>query len=98
VKAASDFTAVPGHGIEATIGVKRVLLGNERHLVSRGVVRDAVFAAGLDRAGALAEQGKDGHARGGRRRYAGLVAVAEPVKSRASAPSGLFHDWASRSR
>ncbi len=81
VKAATGFAAVPGHGIEAMVDGRRVLLGNERHLAAGGVERSPAFDAGAMRAGKLAEQGKTAMHVAVDGKYAGLVAVADPVKA-----------------
>ncbi len=78
---ASDFEAVAGHGIRATVAGRVVLAGNRKLLADEGV-----DTAALDgRVAALAEAGKtpmyivvDG-------RLAGLVAVADTVKPTARA-------------
>ena len=87
VLAASDFEAVPGQGIIAVIGGRRVLLGNSRHLSAQGVDP----AAGTADADRLAGEGKtpmyvavDGS-------YAGLVAVADPVKESSAAAIAALH-------
>jgi len=72
----SDFNAVPGHGIEASVDGAQVLLGNQRLMVQRNIPLQ-----GLEqKAEALASDGKtpmfvalDGKA-------AGLIAVADTVK------------------
>jgi Cu+-exporting ATPase len=76
ISAASDFGAVPGHGVRATVEGRAILLGNAQHLAAAGVDATA-GAADADR---LASEGKtpmfvaiDGN-------YAGLVAVADVVK------------------
>jgi Cu+-exporting ATPase len=73
---AAEFNAVAGHGIEATVEGRRVLLGNAKLLRERGVEPGEWEA----RAAALAEEGKtpmyavvDG-------RLAGVIAVADTVK------------------
>jgi len=74
---ADDFSAAPGHGIEATVGGRRVLLGNARHLAAGGV--DAT--AGAAQADRLAGDGKTPMHVAVDGRYAGLVAVADVVKA-----------------
>jgi Cu+-exporting ATPase len=71
-----DFRAIPGHGVEATIGSKRILLGNLRLMEERKVVLNGF----LDRAEHVSKEGKtpmflavDGEA-------AGIVAVADTLK------------------
>jgi Cu+-exporting ATPase len=73
---ATAFAAIPGHGVEATVEGRRILLGNAKLMRDRGVVLD-----GLDtQASTLADDGKtpmyvaiDG-------RIAGIVAVADTIK------------------
>ncbi|HLM57818.1 MAG TPA: heavy metal translocating P-type ATPase [Pyrinomonadaceae bacterium] len=75
--AAENFQVFAGRGVEATVGGRRVLVGNAKLLAER-----AVSLGGLEeRAGQLAEEGKtpvyvavDGRA-------AGLFAVADEVKA-----------------
>jgi Cu+-exporting ATPase len=71
------FDALVGHGVEATVSGRRLLLGNGALMRERGIVLDSLAS----RADALAAAGKtpmfaavDGHA-------AGLVAVADRVKT-----------------
>ena len=76
LRAVSGFVAVPGHGIEATVGGRRVLLGNERHLAASGVT----LGDGATHADRLAADGKTPMFVAVDGRYAGLVAVADVVK------------------
>ncbi|MEA3213777.1 MAG: P-type Cu+ transporter [Chthoniobacter sp.] len=69
-----DFQALAGHGIETRVDGRTVLIGNAKLLRERGVAADEA------RAQELAETGKtpvfvaiDG-------RFAGLIAIADPVK------------------
>ena len=79
---ATEFRAVAGHGIEATVEGRRLLLGNARLMRDRGV-------AGLDEAGAealaerLAGEGKTPMYAAVDGRLAGLVAVADRIKPEA---------------
>jgi P-type Cu+ transporter len=84
--AASDFEATPGRGIAATVGGRRVLLGNAKHLSQSGVeLGDAESVA--DR---LAGEGKTPMLVAVDGRYAGALAVADVVKySSASAVASL---------
>lgn len=73
---ARDFSALAGHGIEASVDGRRLLLGNAKLMSDRGVA----IGEAEGRASQLAEAGKtpmyvaiDG-------RFAGLLAVADPVK------------------
>jgi P-type Cu+ transporter len=73
---ADQFQAIPGHGVEATVEKRQVLLGNRKLMRDRDIPLD-----GLEQqATRLADDGKtpmyvaiDGHA-------AGIVAVADTVK------------------
>jgi Cu+-exporting ATPase len=69
-----QFNALAGHGIEALVGEHRILIGNARLLREKNIMPDETEAE------ALAADGKtpifvavDG-------RFAGLIAVADPVK------------------
>ncbi len=76
ITSASEFAAVAGHGIEATVEGRRVLLGTRKLMTERGVEVETLTA----RAASFAAAGKtamfvalDGAA-------AGVVAVADEVK------------------
>ena len=68
------FQAVAGHGIEATVGGREVLVGSPRFLTGRGVPVDEGMAEELARAGKtpvfVAADGS----------FVGVVAVSDPVK------------------
>jgi Cu+-exporting ATPase len=66
---AADFEAVPGHGVVATVGGRRVAVGNAAHLATYGIDVDA-SRAGL-------HVGVDGE-------YAGTLAVRDTVKPAAA--------------
>ncbi len=79
----SEFEAIAGHGLEATVDGRRLAIGNARLLEREGISADAL----TERAEQLAQQGKtamyvavDGHA-------AGLVAAADQI--RPSAPRAI---------
>ena len=74
--AARDFNAVAGHGIEAGVGGCSVLLGNAKLLADRGVAMDGAE----ERALRLAEAGKTPVFAAIDGRYAGFLAVADPIK------------------
>ena len=76
----SAFKAVPGHGINASVDGRRVLLGNERHLTGSGVSGDAAFQKGLALAHELSGEGKTAMHVAVDGRYAGVLAVADTVK------------------
>jgi Cu+-exporting ATPase len=71
-----DFAAVPGQGIVASIAGRRVLLGNSRHLDDQGVD----VKSGGKEADRLSGEGKTPMYIAVDGRYAGLIAVADPVK------------------
>ncbi len=73
----TEFSAVPGHGIEATVNGKRLLLGNQKLLQDRGYSLDGLAGKAVE----LSDQGKtpmfvvtDGQ-------VAGIVAVADTIKA-----------------
>jgi Cu+-exporting ATPase len=84
---ADNFSAVPGHGIEAAIGGRRVLLGNAKHMAANGI--DLGAAAGL--ADRLAGEGKTPMHLAVDGRYAGLVAVADVVKESSAKAIAALH-------
>jgi len=84
---ATDFSAVPGHGITATIDGHRLLLGNARHLASEGIEA----SAGAPEADRLAGEGKTPMYIAVDGAYAGLVAVADPVKESSARAIAALH-------
>jgi P-type Cu+ transporter len=76
-----SFNALPGHGIDATIGGRRVLVGNLGLLGARGIATEGVESRGLD----LSSAGKtvvfasvDGS-------LAGMIAVADQPRADSAA-------------
>ncbi|QTM98417.1 heavy metal translocating P-type ATPase [Sediminibacillus dalangtanensis] len=74
-----DFTAIPGHGIEATISGKRIVVGNRQLMEQHGVVTEGAENTLVD----YENSGKtamliaiDGH-------YRGSIAVADTMKDTA---------------
>jgi Cu+-exporting ATPase len=82
------FEAVPGHGIRAMIGGKKVLLGNRKFMEEEGV---DVGGLGQD-ASVLSGQGKTPMFLGVDGRAAGIVAVADPLKEDSIAAVRALHD------
>jgi Cu+-exporting ATPase len=77
---AARFQAVAGHGIEAAVDGRAVLIGNAKLLRERGIdVSGAVEAA----AAKLADEGKTPTFAAVDGRFAGIVAVADTVKPEA---------------
>lgn len=86
LKDPSGFSAVPGHGIEATVDGKKVLLGNSRLMKDRGVAIGALEKEGER----LSDGGKtpmfvsiDG-------KVEGLVAVADTLKENSKEAVAAF--------
>jgi Cu+-exporting ATPase len=73
---AADFHAVPGHGIEATVDGRRVVLGNLKFMAERGVAAGAAEET-LER---LADEGKTAMVVGVDGELAGVIAVADTLK------------------
>ncbi|MCC6790046.1 MAG: copper-translocating P-type ATPase [Thermomicrobiales bacterium] len=76
VPAVANFAAIPGHGVEADVEGRHILLGNAKLMTDRGVQLGDL----AERAAGLADEGKtpmfvaiDGVC-------AGIVAAADPVK------------------
>ncbi len=72
-----EFQAVPGHGIEATVDGRRVVLGNEKLMGDRGYPMDGL----AEKVAALSDQGKTAMLVAVDGRVAGIVAVADTVKA-----------------
>jgi len=77
-----DFQAIAGHGIEAVVEGRRVLVGNARLLRERGIEPDEKAAELGGTAGYVAIDGA----------FAGAVVVADRVKPEARAAVGRLHD------
>jgi len=87
VPAADDFAAVPGQGISALVSGRRVLLGSARHLAAEGVDP----AAGVADADRLSGEGKTPMYIAVDGKYAGLIAVADPVKESSAKAIAALH-------
>ncbi|HEX6302090.1 MAG TPA: heavy metal translocating P-type ATPase [Acidimicrobiia bacterium] len=85
---AADFEAVPGHGIEATVGGRHVVLGNLKFMADRGVAAGAAEET-LER---LADEGKTAVVVGVDGELAGVIAVADTVKEDSAAAIRRLHD------
>ncbi|MGE5620695.1 MAG: heavy metal translocating P-type ATPase [Sphingomonadaceae bacterium] len=72
-----EFVAIPGHGVEATVGGRRVLLGNQKLMADRGYAPDGLAAE----AASLSDQGKTPMFVAVDGRLAGVIAVADTPKS-----------------
>ena len=85
---AADFDAVPGHGIEAKIDDRHVVLGNLKFMADRGVPAGAAEET-LER---LADEGKTAMVVGIDGVLAGVIAVADTVKEDSVAAIRRLHD------
>jgi Cu+-exporting ATPase len=90
VVGATDFSAVPGHGIVARIAGRRVLLGNARHLAAEGVDPTSIAAGAAD-ADRLSGEGKTPMYIAVDGKLAGLIAVADPVKESSAKAIAALH-------
>ena len=85
VPKSDNFTAVPGHGLSATVEGREVLVGNARLLTARGVPFDAAAVERATSAGKttllVAADGK----------YLGLLAVSDPVKGTSKEAVARLH-------
>jgi len=83
----SSFEAVPGHGIRARIGGRRLLVGKRPFLEAAGVKAEPL-AAGAAR---LADEGKTPVFVAFDERLAGVIAIADPIKADSVAAIAALH-------
>ncbi len=76
-----DFNAIPGHGVEVTVGGRTVLAGNRKLMADRGISLDGLG----ERSTALADEGKTPMFVAVDGRAAGIVAVADTIKETSAA-------------
>lgn len=81
------FDSIPGHGVQATVEDRTVLIGNAR-LMRR---HDIDIAALTDKAAALAADGKTAMYVAVDGRPLGVVAVADPIRDSATAAISALH-------
>jgi Cu+-exporting ATPase len=74
---ASGFKALAGHGVEAEVSGRKLLLGNLKLMLERSVVVPEEFE---ERAAAIAAEGRTPMYAAIDGRLAGMLAVADPVK------------------
>jgi len=87
VDAPSQFEAIPGHGVKATVGGRTVLVGNRKLLERNGVT------PGLDReAERLRAEAKTALYVAAEGRTIGLIAVADRVRPTAKTAVSALHD------
>ncbi len=85
---ATDFDSVPGHGLQATVDGKALLLGNAKLLRERGVGLQALDG----RLDAFADQGKTPMLVAVDGTLAGVLAVADTVKPGSAAAIGALRE------
>ncbi|GAB6876629.1 heavy metal translocating P-type ATPase [Thermaerobacter litoralis] len=83
-----SFEAIPGHGVQARLAGRDVMVGNRRLMEARGVAVDAA----ADRLAALEEQGKTVMLVAVDGRLAGLIAVADTLKETAPEAVAALHE------
>ncbi|HMM22731.1 MAG TPA: heavy metal translocating P-type ATPase [Selenomonadales bacterium] len=71
-----SFSAIPGHGVEAVAGGRRILVGTRKLMSENGIAVEMLF----DRIEALEKQGKTVMIMAVDGQGAGLIAVADTVK------------------
>jgi Cu+-exporting ATPase len=81
------FSAIPGHGIKATVHGKQVMLGNEKLMSEEGVS----IAALKQKAMELSEEGKTPMFLSVNRTLAGIIAVADTMKEDSAAAVKALH-------
>jgi Cu+-exporting ATPase len=82
-----NFQAIAGHGIEATVNSKRVLLGNERLMQERGIPLNRM----AEKARELSSQGKTPMFLSIDERCAGIIAVADTLKENSKEAVETLH-------
>ena len=87
VRAPEKFDSVPGHGIEARVDGRRVLIGSRRLME-----REGINTGGLEgQVQALASDGKTAMYVAVDKRMAGVVAVADPIRDSAREAVRALH-------
>ena len=83
----TDFRAIPGQGIEATIGGQKILLGNMKLMKEAGAPIDKIKG----KAAAFSEKGKTPMFMAVAGRPAGIIAVADTLKQDSAAAIDVLH-------
>jgi Cu+-exporting ATPase len=87
LEAPTDFSAIPGHGIEAVIAGKQVLLGNLKLMKDRGIPMNAME----QKAAGLSDDGKTPMFVAADGKLAGIVAVADTLKENSRTAIAALH-------
>ena len=88
VSPATDFNAVPGHGVEASVEGKKLLLGNLRLMREKGFSLNGLE----EEAEQLWEKGKTVMFLGIDSQVVGIIAVADTLKPDAKAAMNVLHN------
>jgi Cu+-exporting ATPase len=88
IVSAEQFSAVPGHGIKATVKGKLVMLGNERLMKDEGISTEVL----QQQAVALSQQGKTPMFVSIDRNIAGIIAVADTLKEESVSAVKTLHN------
>jgi Cu+-exporting ATPase len=83
----TDFTAIPGHGIEAAIGDQKILMGNIKLMKERAIPLDGMEG----KAKALSREGKTPMFVAVDGRAVGIIAVADTLKEDSKAALDALH-------
>ena len=84
---ATEFNAVPGHGIEATVNGQRLLLGNLKLMQDKGLSLDGLEEKAIQ----LSGEGKTPMFVGIDGKAAGIISVADTLKSNSKAAVSELH-------
>jgi Cu+-exporting ATPase len=84
---ASDFTAIPGHGVEVAVGKKKLLLGNLKLIKDRGLSLNRLE----EEANRLWEEGKTVMFLALDSQVVGIIAVADTLKPNAKEAMKALH-------
>ncbi len=87
VSPASDFRAIPGHGVEALVEGKKLLLGNLKLMKERGFSLDGLE----EKANQLFEEGKTVMFLGLDSQVVGIIAMADTIKPNAREAVQALH-------
>jgi Cu+-exporting ATPase len=82
-----EFDAIPGHGIQAAIGGKRVLLGNIKLMHDKSISMDGLE----ETAASLSAEGKTPMFVAADGKAAGVIAVADTLKENSKAAIAALH-------
>jgi len=83
----TDFSAIPGHGIEAAIGGRKILMGNMKLMRERAIPLDGMEG----KAAALSREGKTPMFVAVDGKPAGIIAVADTLKEDSKAAIDALH-------